>query len=139
MQIIGEEGTHGPGNPNARRKDTGRSMTSWALRGVLGSRSPATTGFSECTLSRSPWHAENIPDGTIHTLGAGCTVTTLPEQCPRRRNGEHKLPTLASTRFGNDDSCHQCRPSQPSSGAPGNCSILPHRWVVGNCPAGCMA
>jgi len=85
--------------------------------GVLGSRSPATTGFFNCTLSRSPWRAQNIPDGTIHTRGTGCMVTTTLEQCPTIRNDEHKRPTVSSTRFGGADSCHQCRPSHSSSSA----------------------
>ena len=85
--------------------------------GVLGSRSPATTGFFDCTLSRSPWRARNIPDGTIHTIGTGCTLNFRIKQCPTIRNDEHKRPTVSSTRFGGADSCHQCRPSHSSPGA----------------------
>jgi len=42
--------------------------------GVLGSRSPATTRFFDCAIYCSHWHAQDIPDGTIHTLGTGYTL-----------------------------------------------------------------
>ena len=84
--------------------------------GVPGSRSPATTGFFDCTLSRSPWRAQNIPDGTIHTIGTGCTVNFRIKRCPTIRNDGHKRPTVSSTRFGGADSCHQCHPLHSSPG-----------------------
>jgi len=60
--------------------------------GVLGSRSPATAGFFYCTLSRSPWRAQNIPDGLIRTLGMGCTLNFRIKWCPTTRNGEREYP-----------------------------------------------
>jgi len=102
------------GNAGARR-----SMTSRALRGVLGSRSPATTGFCECAPSHPPWCAENIPDGSIHTVGAGCMVTTTPERCPTRRYSLRKHPTVISTRFGSaiNAAHHIHHPEHPAKAA----------------------
>ena len=115
--ILNREGRYTP--PQRAMPGCEHLMTSRALRGVLGSRSPATTGFSECTLSRSPWRAKNIPDGSIHTLGAGCTVTTTPEQCPTRRYSLRNHPTVTSTRFGSaiNAAHHIHHPEHPAKAA----------------------
>jgi len=105
---------------SAGRRDAqilGTRLQHRCSRGVLGSQSPATTGFFNCTLSCSPWRAQNIPDGTIHTIGTGCTLNFCIKQCLIICNKEHKRPTVSSTRFGGADSYHQCRSSHSSPGA----------------------
>jgi len=108
-----------PRQPQRAMQGCERPMTSWALRGVLGSRSPATTGFCECTLSRTPWRAKNIPDGIICIIEAGCTVTTPPERCPTRRYSLWNHPTVSSTRFGNaiNAAHHIHHPEHPAKAA----------------------
>jgi len=69
----------------------------------MGSRSPATAGFFDCTLSRFPWSARNIPDGTIHTLGTICTLNFASNSARRAATVSASTPTVTSTQFGGAD------------------------------------
>jgi len=74
--------------------------------GVLGSQSPATAGFFYYTLSCSPWHAQNIPDGPIRTLGTGCTLNFCIKCAQQPATLSASTPTVTSIQFGSADSCH---------------------------------
>ena len=106
--------------------------------GVLGSWSPATTGFFYCTLSCSPWGAQNIPDGPIRTLGTGCMLNFCIKCARQPTTVSTSTPTVTSIQFGSADSCHQCRPSHSSTGASGRSKHVTKIWVVGSYPSGCI-
>ena len=60
--------------------------------GVLGSQSPATAGFFDCTQSCFPWCTRNIPDVTICTLRTGCMLNFRIKQCLTTHNSECEYP-----------------------------------------------
>jgi len=83
---------HGAADVARGAKALGARLQHGRSGGVLGSQSPATAGFLDCTLSRSPWRIRNIPDGTIRTLGMGCMLNFRIKWCLTTRNSERDYP-----------------------------------------------